>query len=323
MTKVKYYYNKSTLRYEKVEEKVLNKLLRVLSFLCATIVFAFVIVFFAYNFFDSPKEKVLKREIQVMENNYDILSRRVNHMDNVMAGLTERDDDIYRVIFEAEPISENIRESGIGGVNRYAELEKYDSKNLMINLSKEVDNLGKKIVIQSKSYDEIHAMVQKKSEMLISIPSIQPISNKDLKRVASGYGWRIDPHYKIKKFHEGMDFTAPKGTEILTTGKGVVIKAEQSRGGFGKQVIVDHGYGYKTRYAHMSEILVKVGQKVNRLDVIGKVGNTGKSTGPHLHYEVLKNDKAVNPVDYYYNDLDPEEYELMRELASQSNQSFD
>ena len=226
----------------------------------------------------------------------------------VLDDIESRDDNIYRVIFEAEPIAENIRKAGFGGINRYKKLEGFKSSELMKESSNKMDKILKQLYIQSKSFDEVMDMAMKKKEMLASIPAIQPVSNKDLKRMASGYGYRIDPHYKTRAFHAGMDFTAPRGTPIYATGDGVVTRADRKAKGYGNHVRIDHGYGYVTLYAHMYKIKVRPGQKVKRGDIIGLVGNTGKSVGPHCHYEVRKNGKPLNPVHFYFNDLTPEQY---------------
>lgn len=242
----------------------------------------------------------------------------------ILEDLENRDNDIYRTIFEAEPVPENIRQSGIGGVNRYKNLEKFkDNAEVVIETAKKLDRLAKQLYIQSKSFDEVIELARQKEDMLASIPAIQPVSNKDLKRLSSGFGLRMHPIHKIRQFHWGMDFTAPTGTEIYSTGKGTVTFASNSSNGYGNHVIVDHGYGYQTLYAHMSEIKVREGQKVKRGEVLGYIGNTGLSSAPHLHYEVIKDGVKVNPVNFYFNDLTPQEYDLLIEIASQENQSFD
>jgi murein DD-endopeptidase MepM/ murein hydrolase activator NlpD len=238
--------------------------------------------------------------------------------------MQERDDNIYRVIFEADPIPSSIREAGFGGANRYKDLEGYGNSELVKETARNIDVITKQIYVQSRSFDEVIEMAKSKSEMLASIPAIQPVSNEDLKRIASGFGYRPHPIYKVMKMHAGIDFTASIGTPIYATGDGVVMKPPYGAGsGFGKYVMIDHGYGYKTLYAHMSSISVKPGQKVKRGEIIGEVGNTGTSTGPHLHYEVVRNDKKVDPINYFFNDLSPEEYQEIITLASKENQSFD
>lgn len=323
MAKVKYYYNTNTLKYEKVETSLVKKLLRVLGFLAAAIVFAFIIIVLAYSYIDSPKEKQLKREINQLTLQYELLEDRLEQINVVLSDLQERDDNIYRVIFEAEPIPLEVRNAGFGGVNKYKALENFDYSDVMIETTRKLDKISKKAYVQSKSYDELLKQVRTKNEMLSSIPAIQPLSNKDLTRMASGYGYRIHPIYKTSKMHTGMDFTAPVGTEIYATGDGTVVEYDVSRRGYGNHVIINHGYGYKTLYGHMKKIKVRPGQKVKRGEVIGWVGSSGTSTAPHLHYEVLKDNRPINPINFYYNDLSPAEYEKMLEISSRVNQSFD
>tara|TARA_B100001094_G_C18124365_1_gene768631 strand:- start:680 stop:1525 length:846 start_codon:yes stop_codon:yes gene_type:complete len=280
-----------------------------------------VIIFF--QFFDSPKEKILNREIKQLSTQYNVVQNKLNQVELVLDDIQHRDDNIYRVIFEADPIPKSIRKAGYGGVNRYKDLTGYNNSELIISTANKIDQITKQLYIQSKSFDEIIELAKNKKDMLAAIPAIQPVSNKDLSRMASGYGYRIHPIYKTKKLHAGMDFSAKTGTPIYATGDGKIIKVKRSRRGHGNHVIIDHGFGYKTLYAHMSKYTVKRGQKVNRGDIIGYVGNTGMSTAPHLHYEVHKNGKKINPVNFYYNDLTPEQYEKMLEISSQNNQSFD
>jgi murein DD-endopeptidase MepM/ murein hydrolase activator NlpD len=281
------------------------------------------IVLAAYNFFDSPKEKMLIRELDQMELQYEIIDKSLNQISAVLDNIKDRDDNIYRVIFEADPIPNSVRNAGVGGVNRYKRLEGFDNSELLIKSSKKIDKISKQLYIQSKSFDDVIEMAMKKSDMMASIPAIQPVKNKELKRIASGYGRRIDPYYKKPKFHYGVDFSAPQGTPIYATGNGQVVKVKKSKRGFGNHVIIDHGYGYESLYAHMQKYTVRKGQTVKRGDIIGYVGNTGKSTAPHLHYEVHRGNKKVNPAYYFHNDLSPEEFDRMLELAAQENQSFD
>lgn len=323
MRKVKYIYNKQTLHFEKVTVKWYVRLLRFLGLVVTSFVLAVILVILAYNYIDSPKEKQLKRELAGMKLQYELLSKRLDQMTEVLKGLEERDDKIYRVIFEAEAIPPSIRDAGSGGSYKYKDLKNYENADLMIAVAEKADKVAKKMYIQSKSYDEIAKLIKEKENMLASIPAIQPVSNKDLKRFASGYGMRVHPVYKTTMMHWGVDFTAPVGTEIYCTGNGKVIDVNYERRGLGYHVVVDHGYGYQTVYAHMSRVAVKKGQKVNRGEVLGYVGNTGTSTGPHLHYEVIKNGKRINPIHYFYNDLTPEEYEKMIEISATNNQSFD
>lgn len=323
MPKAKYYFNTHSLKFEKVVIPWGKRILRVLGFLATAIVFSVVIVAIAYAYLDSPKEKQLKREINQLTLQYELLQQRFNEASYVLGDLQQRDDNIYRVIFEAEPIPSSVREAGFGGVDRYKSLEGYDNGELMINTSRKLDQLSKQLYVQSKSFDEIVELAKNKSHMLASIPAIQPIANKDLTRIASGFGYRIHPIYKTTKMHEGVDFTAPIGTDIYAAGNGVVKLIEYDSRGYGNHVIISHGFGYETLYGHMSKIKVRPGQKLNRGDVIGIVGSTGTSTAPHLHYEVIKQGIKINPINFFYNDLTPEEYEKMIEISSRSNQSFD
>lgn len=323
MPKVKYYFNTHSLKYEKVVVNWKKKLLRAFGFLATATVFASVIVLLAYNFFDSPKEKQLKRDLEETSLQLEILKQRAGQVETVLRDIQERDNTIYRVIFEADPIPSSVREAGYGGVDRYKKLSDYYNADLLVDVTKRIDKLSKQLYVQSKSFDEVFDLVKNKSAMMAAIPAIQPVANRDLKRMASGYGWRIHPIYKTEKFHAGMDFTAPVGTEIHATGNGVVEKVELDGRGYGNNVFINHSYGYESVYGHMSKILVRPGQKISRGDLIGYVGNTGTSTGPHLHYEVRKNGNPLNPVNFYYNDLTPEEYAKMVELSSQSSQSFD
>lgn len=323
MSKKNYYYDTKKLKFVEATRSPKEKAFRVLGFLALTCVFAFLILIIAYNTIDSPKEKGLKREISQLKLEYNFLNKSLDEMESVLGDLQKRDDNIYRVIFEAEPISKSIREGGFGGTNPYKDLQSYDNAQVMIQTKKRLNKMNKQLYIQSKSYDDVVKMVKAKAKMLASLPAIQPISNKDLARMASGYGYRIHPIYKTRMFHAGMDFTADTGTEIFATGNGKIIRVEKNKGGYGNLVVVDHGYGYQTYYAHLSKFNVRVGQKVLRGDVIGFVGSTGRSTAPHLHYEVRKNGQHVNPIDYYYNDLSPEEYEKMIAISQTTNQSFD
>jgi murein DD-endopeptidase MepM/ murein hydrolase activator NlpD len=323
MPKVKYHFNTHTLKYDKVIVSWKKRLLRVLGFLASAVVFASVIVLIAYNFFDSPKEKQLRRQLAETTFQLDLLKQRADQVEDVLRDIQDRDNMIYRVIFEAEPIPETVREAGYGGVSRYNNLKGYYNAEMLTSVTKQLDKLSKQLYIQSKSFDEVFELVKNKNQMLSSIPAIQPINNKDLKHVASGFGWRIHPIYKTEMLHTGMDFTAPVGTPIHATGNGVVGRVEMNGRGYGNNVIIRHGYGYETLYGHMSRIVVRNGQKINRGDVIGYVGNTGTSTGPHLHYEVHKNGSPVNPIRFYFNDLNPDDYEKMVEISSRAGQSFD
>jgi murein DD-endopeptidase MepM/ murein hydrolase activator NlpD len=323
MAKHKYKFNPESLSYVKVARSPKEKFYIFLSYFSASVVLA-VLYFLVFSiFFDSPKEKGLKRQISELKVNYQIVNDELDKIETVLKDLQERDDNIYRTIFEAEPIHSAIREAGYGGSNRYRDLEKIENSKLVIDVKSRLDKIMKKIYVQSTSYDQLIKLAKNKEDMLASIPAIQPISNKDLKRTASGWGYRIHPIYKIRKFHYGMDFTAPTNTEVYATGDGVIESVESSMRGYGNSIIINHGFGYKTLYGHMTSFKVKQGQQVHRGDVIGYVGSSGLSTAPHLHYEVMRNGEKVNPVNYYFNDLSANEYEKMIELSIKSGQTFD
>jgi len=323
MAKIKYKYNPHTLNYEKIQLTFQDRLKKISTYMLVGLFFAGIIILIAYTFLDSPKELNLKRENAQLRKQYELLNRDVTQLEKVLADIERRDDNIYREIMEAEPISKNVRSAGVGGVNRYTHLEGYQNSEIVVNTTRRLDHLAKRLYVQSKSFDEVIDLAKNKEQMLASIPAVQPVPNKDLKRMASGFGRRMHPIYKVVKMHWGMDFSAPEGTEIFATGDGRIAKVVNSRRGYGKHVVIDHGFGYETLYAHMSKINVRRGQKVKRGDVIGLVGNTGISSAPHLHYEVIKDGKKINPANFYFNDLTPAEYDLMVELSSHSNQSFD
>lgn len=323
VARTKFIFNTKTLSYEKHIEPIGRRILKLVSMLSTSLVISVVTIFIVYRFVDSPKEKQLKREISNLELNYAQLDERVERINKVLKDLEERDDNIYRAIFEAEPIPDELRQSGFAGINRYDKLEGYNYSELIKNITQKVDVLAKATVIQSKSYDDIWNLIQNQDKMLGSIPAIMPVQQRDLKLMASGFGERIDPIYKTSHFHAGMDFVADIGKPIYATGNGTVEFAGTDDSGYGIHVKINHGFGYLTLYGHMSELKVVEGQKVKRGDLIGKVGSTGKSVGPHLHYEVHKNGTPVNPVNYYFSDLSAEEYDKLIEQSRQPSQSFD
>lgn len=323
MAKQKYKFNPDSLSYTRVTKTPKQKFLRFLTYFAGSIVLALFYVLIFTSFFESPIEKNLNRQISELETNYDLINKQLTDVEALLVDLQKRDDNIYRTIFETEPIPSTYREAGFGGTNRYRELEKLDNSEVVIDVKTKLDKIMKKIYIQSVSYDKIITLAKSKEKMLSSIPAIMPISNKDLTRTASGWGYRIHPIYKIRKFHAGMDFTAPNGTEIYATGDGTIEVLESSKRGYGNMIRINHGFGYKTVYAHLSRFKVKEGQTVRRGDVIGYVGNTGLSTAPHLHYEVILNNNKVNPVNYYFNDLSPAEFDRMIEISMNSGQTFD
>lgn len=323
MAKVKYYYDPKTLSYRKIEKTPGYRLRNSVIFLGAAAIFGLAFFLLADSFIDSPKEKRLKRELENMEIQYRILNERMDQVSSVLEALQNRDDDIYRVVFEAEPIPNAIRKAGFGGANRYRKLEGYDNSKLIKETAQRMDQITKQVYVQSKSFDEIMELAAAKSELLRAMPAIQPVANEDLRRLASGFGYRLDPFTKARKMHWGMDFSAEIGTPVYATGDGKVIRADSRSSGYGRHIRIDHGYGYTTLYAHLSKYNVRRGQRVKRGEVIGYVGNTGRSRGPHLHYEVHLNNKKLNPVNFYYGELSPEEFNTIINLASQPNQSFD
>ena len=323
MAKPRYKYNPDSLSFDKIRLGAKEIILRSLAYLIGSVLIAVVLNFFFGLFFDSPKEKALKREIAQLNLQYDLVHREMGNLEKVIEHLQETDDNLYRTIFGAEPLHATQRQAGIGGVNRYNDLEGFNNSKLVIETAKKLDIIRKKVYVQSKSFDELILLAKEKENMLRSIPAIIPISSKDLTRIASGYGLRIHPYYKISKFHAGMDFTAPLGSEIYASGDGTVQAVMSSKRGMGNHIIINHGFGYSSIYAHLDSFNVKAGQKVRRGDVIGFVGNTGMSVAPHLHYEIKLNGGNVDPVNYFFNDLTPEEYEAMVEIASKTGQSFD
>ena len=323
MSRTKYKFNPESLSFDKVGGSFKAILLRFFAYFIGSLVVAFLYWIVFAIFFDSPKEKALEREIEQLSMQYNLINREMEDVEKILDELQVTDDNLYRTIFEAEPIPTTLREGGVGGVNRFKNLEGYSNSKLVIETTSRLDNIQKRLYLQSKSFDEIIEMSQNKGNMLRSIPAILPVSNKDLTRTASGFGLRIHPIYKITKFHSGMDFTAPAGTDVYATGDGTISAVLTSQRGLGKHIILDHGFGYTSIYAHLNDFNVKKGQKVRRGDIIGYVGNTGTSVANHLHYEIKLNGKNIDPVNYYFEDLNPEEYEQMIEIASKTGQSFD
>lgn len=322
MAKQQYHFNEETLTFSERKKTIGERIRMILGYLATSAFIATGIVLLFFYFFDSPKEKSLKRENTQLRVQYDIVDNQLVNLSTILTEIQERDDNIYRAIFEADPIPSTIRDAGFGGANRYQDLKKLEAANLVIDTRTKLDILTKKLYVQSNSFDEIVDLVRNKEKMLMSIPSIMPVASKDLRRVASGYGLRFHPIDKVTKFHHGMDFSAPTGTDIHATGNGIVEKVYRSSS-YGNTVIINHGYNHKTLYAHMSGFNVKQGQKVTRGQIIGFVGNTGRSAGAHLHYEVRKKGITQNPKNYYFNDLTPEQYETMIEKSAEFGQSLD
>ncbi|HQV53775.1 MAG: M23 family metallopeptidase [Flavobacteriales bacterium] len=323
MAELKYRFNPDTLNFERIRLSAWQRSKRIGLMLLPGLLVGLVCTFLVYQFLDSPKEANLRRENQQLLVQYELLNKQLGEYDNVLSDVRRRDDNIYRVIFEADPLPESMRQAGSGGVNRYKDLQGYASSDIVIDTKKRLDKLTRQLLVQSRSLDHVAELVLKKQDMLASIPAVQPINNKDLTMIASGYGMRIHPIHKIPKFHAGMDFTAKVGTPIYATGDGRVTFADYSTNGYGMHVIVDHGFDYETLYAHMSVLKVKNGQRLQRGDLLGFVGNSGLSSGPHLHYEVHKGSEAVDPANYYFNDLTPEEYTRLLEISRNAGQSYD
>ncbi|PHQ28333.1 M23 family metallopeptidase [Leeuwenhoekiella nanhaiensis] len=325
MSKVKYYYDKETLSYKKIEKRKGRKLGYVALSIVASFLAGFILLIIYLNIPDleTPREKALARELQNMKMQYGVLNKKLDQVQTVLSEIEERDNTIYRLYFEANPIPDEQRKAGFGGVNRYKDLEGFDNSKMIIETNKRLDILTKQLVVQSKSLDEIAVLAEEKEKLLAAIPAIQPVANENLTRIASGYGYRSDPFTKERKFHYGMDFTAPRGTPVYATGDGVVERADNNATGYGNHIRVDHGYGYVSLYAHLYKYNVRPGQKVKRGDLIGFVGSTGRSEAPHLHYEIFKDGERINPINFYYGNLSPEEFDVILQKAQLENQSLD
>ncbi len=326
MAKIKYYYDTESCKYVRVQTRVSDVVLNVLGVISLTMVMAVGLLLLYSNYFESPKELLLRNEVKEMEFYYEDLKQKVDELDKILADMSYRDDNIYRVVLGSEPIDKSIREAGVGGADRYAEIrnKNIEHDDIIVQLNQTIDKLRRKVYIESKSHDEIISLAENKEKLFAAIPAIQPVPKKETVILASGYGIRIHPIYKVRKMHHGIDFAAPIGTPIYATADGTVDNVEISFAGYGygKKVEIDHGFGYRTRYAHMHMFVVRNGQKVRRGDLIGYVGDTGLSTAPHLHYEVFINGMQVNPIHYFFNDLNPAEYAKIIELASIENQSL-
>ena len=325
MSKVKYYYDPDTLSYRKIEPEKSKRYRNITFFILGACLFGFLglILLLNTNLVNTPRELSLSREVKNYELQYELLNKKMEQIEEVLGNIEDRDNNIYRLYFEANPIPDEQRKAGFGGINRYKSLEGFNNSEMIISTTKRLDIIKKQIAIQSKSLDEITKLAEEKEKLLMSIPAIQPINNEDLKRMASGYGWRSDPFTKARKMHYGMDFTAPRGTPVYASGDGKITRADNNSSGYGKHIRIDHGYGYLSLYGHVSQYNVKKGQKVKRGDLIGFVGSTGRSEAPHLHYEVWKDNDRINPMNFYYGSLSPEEFENMLKFANQENQSLD
>ncbi len=325
MAKVKYYYDSENLAYRKIKVKKRKKVGFVALFLLASALFGFLSFVLLLNtpYFDTPKDRLLLREIENLKLNYAVLNKKMDQVDNAIEAIEERDNNLYRTYFNTTPIPAEERKAGFTDVNRYKALEGYDNTLLVLQTTKRVDVLTKELAIQSKSLDYILKLAKEKNKLLAAIPAIQPVRNENLKQMASGFGYRTDPFTKVRKMHEGMDFTAKKGTPVFATGDGVVKQADNRASGYGNHIVIRHGYGYETLYAHLTKYNCKPGQRIKRGDIIGYVGSTGRSEAPHLHYEVHKDGRVVNPLNFYYGNISAAEYVAISKLANQENQSLD
>ena len=324
MARIRYYYETETCKYERVRTRKSDVVLNALGFLSLTVMMAIGLLILYDNYFESPKELILKNEVKELEFYYDKLNKDVESLSQILDKIEHRDDNIYRVVLGAEPIEKSVRDAGIGGADRYADIREKNitHADLVIALRERVDKLRRKLYIESKSQDEVVHQAEQKEKLYASIPAIQPIANKQLIALSSGYGMRIHPIYKVKKMHTGIDFAASIGTPVYATADGTVSKVDVKFSGYGKTIEIDHGFGYRTRYAHLHDFAVKKGQHVKRGDLIGYVGSTGLATAPNLHYEVFINDQRVDPVHYFFHDLTAAEYEKILELASAENHSL-
>jgi murein DD-endopeptidase MepM/ murein hydrolase activator NlpD len=325
MAKVKYYYDPESLAYRIITPLKRRSFAYIMLFLLSSALFGFLafVVLLNTPYFETPKDKLQAREIDNLKIQYAILNRKIDQVDEVLNALEDRDNNLYRAYFNSSPISEEDRKAVFGIENRYKDLAGYNNSDLIINTTKRVDVLTKQLVVQSESLDEILKLAKSKEKLLAAIPAIQPIRNENLKRMASGFGYRSDPFTKARKFHEGMDFTAKKGTPVFASGDGIVSRADNTASGFGNHIVIRHGFGYETLYAHLSRYKARVGQYVKRGDIIGYVGSTGRSEAPHLHYEVHKNGDVVNPLNFYYGNISAAEYVVISKIANQENQSLD
>lgn len=324
MARIKYYYDPETCKYEIIKTSTKSKVFQLLGFVAISFVSAFVLLYFYSQIFESPTQFMVRKENEDLKFYYKLINKELEKSNKMLQALQQRDDNIYRVVFESEPISPQVNNSKLGNLERYRALleQNLEQEELILSSLSKVDLLKKQLYVQSKSYDEITNMAKSKAKMLQCMPAIQPVSNKKLNALISGFGFRIHPIYKVKKMHTGLDFSAPKGTPVYATGDGIVITANKSFSGYGNEIEIKHGFGYITKYAHLNAFKVTRGQKIKRGQHIGYVGSTGTSVSPHLHYEVIKNNAKVNPVHYFFNDLKPSEYQKLLEQASIENQSL-
>jgi murein DD-endopeptidase MepM/ murein hydrolase activator NlpD len=319
----RYIFNQLTQDFEVLETPKSKTFMRILLISLSVLGVAFLFAILLFTFIKSPKEKAQARELEYMKLKYEILNDRLDDLEALMTDMEQRDNNLYRMMFEADPIPSQVRRSGFSDADRYADLYGYMNSDLVVSAARKMDVIASQLYNQSVSYDSLFVMARNKSDMLAHIPAIFPLKETEVKYISSYFGYRPDPIYKIEKFHSGMDFTAALGTEAYATGDGVVYDVERNEWGYGNMVILDHGYGYKTRYAHLLKPAVRKGQKVKRGQVIGYIGATGKATGVHLHYEVLKNDDQIDPINFFYQDLTPDEYDQILEQSTLPTQTMD
>ncbi len=323
MARKRYIFNPQTLGYEEYKPSTGKRIRMILLFVLIAGLLGYGISVLIHNAIGTHKERMQAREIEFMKLQYEILNDKLEDINTLLGEIQDRDDNIYRMIFEAEPIASSVRKAGYGGSNRYEALSGYDNSEIVTETTKKIDIIESQLNVQAKSYDEVLSMAKNKALMLSCIPAIMPVKDVDIYRISSHFGYRTDPFYKVQKLHSGIDFAGPMGTHIYCTGDGVVEQVTLGNNGYGNYIIVNHGYGYKTRYAHLKKSYVKKGQKVKRGEYIADMGNSGKSTAPHLHYEVLKNGKAINPINFFFNDLTPEEYDKILELSERPSMTMD
>ena len=324
MAKIKYYYDTETCRYERIQTSPADIAINAIGFVFICSIFGFGIAYLNSKYFPTREEQRLRSENKELAYHYKLADKELDNMSKMLDVLNDRDDKLYRVLFEQEPIDDEIRTAGAGGMKKFELLRegKLQREQLIVPTLERIDQMKRKMLIQTLSYDDLMAIAENKQAFWASIPSIQPVNNTSLKLLVSGFGMRLHPIYKVKKLHAGVDFACSIGTPIYATGDGKISLVAVSLSGYGKQLEINHGFGFKTKYAHMSKFLVKEGQKVKRGEIIGYSGNSGSSTGPHLHYEIIKDGKKIDPVHYFHNDLKPEEYDVILKIAAIENQSM-
>lgn len=322
MPKVKYYFDADSVSYEQIRVSSWHKLTKGFAFVATAALFGLLFYLLSSSVIQTPEEIALRRELGFVKTQYGVLNKKMVQVEAVLDDIEARDNNLYRAYFEVSPIPDDVRKGGFGGTNRYASLAGFANSQLVESTARKLDEISKQMVVQSKSLDEIVSLAKNKEKMLASLPAIQPIAKKDLIRISSGFGMRLHPILKVMRMHTGIDFSAKRGAPIYATGDGVVAHTKHSPS-YGNEVLIKHGFGYQTRYAHMLKYIVRKGQKIKRGDCIGYVGNTGISTGSHLHYEVLKNGKPVDPIHFFYKDTGPEAYKKLYQQVRENNQSLD